>query len=92
MWQIEKTNTGRVKTITINNKKFESSKIRSVFNLRSTSFEIKITDDKVIFNVNGYGHGVGMSQYGANGMAKNGYKYNDILTHYYKNCDIKKIN
>ena len=89
---IEKTNTGRVKTITINNKKFESSKIRSVFNLRSTSFEIKITDDKVIFNVNGYGHGVGMSQYGANGMAKNGYKYNDILTHYYKNCDIKKIN
>lgn len=89
---IEKTNTGRVKTITINNKKFESSKIRNVFNLRSTSFEIKITDDKVIFNVNGYGHGVGMSQYGANGMAKNGYKYNDILTHYYKNCDIKKIN
>lgn len=89
---IEKTNTGRVKTIVINRKKFESSKIRSAFDLKSTSFTINVNNDKVVFNVNGYGHGVGMSQYGANGMAKAGYKYNDILTHYYKNCDIKKIN
>lgn len=89
---IEKTNTGRVKTIVINGKKFESSKIRSAFDLKSTSFTINVNNDKVVFNVNGYGHGVGMSQYGANGMAKAGYKYNDILTHYYKNCDIKKIN
>lgn len=89
---IEKTNTGRVKTIVINGKKFESSKIRSTFDLKSTSFTINVNNDKVVFNVNGYGHGVGMSQYGANGMAKAGYKYNDILTHYYKNCDIKKIN
>lgn len=88
----EKTNTGRVKTIVINGKKFESSKIRSAFDLKSTSFTINVNNDKVVFNVNGYGHGVGMSQYGANGMAKAGYKYNDILTHYYKNCDIKKIN
>lgn len=89
---IEKTNTGRVKTIVINGKKFESSKIRSAFDLKSTSFTINVNNDKVVFNVNGYGHGVGMSQYGANGMAKAGYKYNDILTHYYKKCDIKKIN
>ena len=88
---ITKTNTGRVKTITINGKTFESSKIRSAFNLRSTSFNIELKDDKVIFNVNGYGHGVGMSQYGANGMAKEGYNYQDILNHYYQNCEIKKI-
>ena len=89
---IEKTNTGRIKTITINNKKFKSSEIRTIFNLRSTSFNIEIKDDKVIFNVNGFGHGVGMSQYGANGMAKEGYSYKDILLYYYNNCEIKKIN
>lgn len=89
---IEKTNTGRVKTITINNKNFDSNKIRNIFGLKSTSFTINVSSDKVVFNVNGYGHGVGMSQYGSNGMAKAGYKYKDILNHYYKNCDIKKIN
>lgn len=89
---IEKTNTGRVKTITINDKKFDSSKIRSAFNLKSTSFNIDIRSDTIIFNVNGFGHGVGMSQYGSNGMAKEGYNYKDILNHYYKNCEIKKIN
>ncbi len=89
---IEKTNTGRVKNITINNKTFDSNKIRTIFGLKSTSFTISVSDDKVIFNVNGYGHGVGMSQYGASGMAKEGYNYKDILNHYYKNCEIKKIN
>lgn len=89
---IEKTSTGRVKNITINNKNFEASKIRNAFGLKSTSFTINILNDKVVFNVNGYGHGVGMSQYGSNGMAKSGYNYKDILKHYYKNCDIKKIN
>ena len=39
----------------------------------------------------GYGHGVGMSQYGANGMAKNGYNYKDILTHYYPGTILKNI-
>lgn len=89
---IKKTETGRVKSLTINGKDFSADKIRSIFNLKSTSFTIKITNDKVVFNVNGYGHGVGMSQYGANGMAKQGYNYKQILNHYYKNCEIKKIN
>lgn len=89
---IEKTNTGRVKSLTINNKKFDANKIRNAFGLKSTSFTINILEDKVKFNVNGYGHGVGMSQYGSNGMAKAGYNYKDILNHYYKNCEIKKIN
>ena len=66
--------------------------IKSIFKLRSTSFSIEIKEDKVNFIVNGFGHGVGMSQYGANGMAKEGYDYKDILKHYYKNCEIKKIN
>lgn len=89
---IQKTNTGRVSKLTINGKEISSSKLKNTFNLRSTSFTINITEDKVVFNVNGYGHGVGMSQYGANGMAKEGYKYQDILKYYYQNCEIKKIN
>lgn len=89
---IVKTNTGRIKTLVINDQKFEASKLREAFDLRSTSFTISVVDDKVVFSVNGYGHGVGMSQYGANGMAKSGYNYKDILNHYYKNCEIKKIN
>lgn len=89
---IEKTNTGRVKSLTINNKTFDADKVRSAFNLKSTSFTIEVLNDTVKFNVNGYGHGVGMSQYGANGMAKEGYNYKQIINHYYKNCEIKKIN
>ena len=89
---IEKTSTGRVKTLTINGKKFDSKDIRKIFNLRSTSFTITQKEDKVIFSVKGFGHGVGMSQYGANGMAKEGYTYKDILKHYYKDTEIKKIN
>lgn len=89
---IEKTNTGRIKTLVVNGTKFKSSDIRKIFSLKSTSFNIKINNDKVIFEVKGFGHGVGMSQYGANGMAKQGYNYKDILRHYYSNCDIKKLN
>lgn len=89
---IKKTNTGRVISLNVNGKEFNSSKIRQTFSLKSTSFDIKVTNEKVVFNVNGYGHGVGMSQYGANGMAKEGHSYKDILNHYYKNCEIKKIN
>ena len=76
----------------INGTTFKSSKIRTALGLRSTSFTIDLVEDKVIFNVNGFGHGVGMSQYGANGMAKEGYDYKSILKHYYSNCEIKKIN
>ena len=48
--------------------------------------------DYITIKTKGYGHGVGLSQYGSNGMAKEGYNYKDILLHYYKNCEIKKIN
>ena len=89
---IVRTNSKRVKEITINNKKYTGREIRKIFGLKSTSFDIKLDNEKVIFNVNGFGHGVGLSQYGANGMAKEGYTYKQILTYYYKNCVIKKIN
>ena len=86
------TSTGRIKEISINNKIFKGSEVCSKLSLRSTYFDIKKEKNIIIINNKGYGHGVGMSQYGAQGMAKAGYKYDEILKYYYKNIEIKNIN
>lgn len=88
---LEKTQTGRIKKIKINNKEFTSNTICSKLSLRSTYFKITQSGNIVIINNKGYGHGVGMSQYGAQGMAKYGYDYKSILEYYYTNIEIKKI-
>ncbi len=80
-----------VKEISICNQKITGAKIRSLLNLRSSAFEVKYTDGQFIFTVYGYGHGVGMSQYGANYMAKQGYTFKEILSHYYIDCKIEKV-
>ncbi|MGN0173532.1 MAG: stage II sporulation protein D [Acutalibacteraceae bacterium] len=85
----ETTNSGTVKKITIGEKSFTGQKIREAFSLRSANFDLKYEDKKFIFTVRGFGHGVGMSQYGANAMAKEGSDYQEILNWYYKNCEIK---
>ena len=61
------------------------------FNCQPRDFDIEENRDKLIFTTRGYGHGVGMSQYGANGMAKDGYNYDEILKYYYKNIKIQSI-
>ena len=76
--------------ITINNQEYYGTDIRKKLDLRSTDFNINIRDNMVYITTNGYGHGVGMSQYGANEMAKKGYGYEDILKHYYSNIEIVK--
>lgn len=91
--KIEVTNVsgaGRIKKIKINNVNFTGSKISSIFGLRSTSFTIKKEGNNINITTNGFGHGVGMSQYGAEGMAIEGYKYDEILKHYYSGVKIKK--
>ena len=88
---ISKTSTGRVKKIKINDKELTSGYVMSKLGLRSTYFEIIKEDNKIIIKNKGYGHGVGMSQYGAHGMAKEGYNYQDILKHYYTDIEIKKF-
>ena len=87
----DKTSTGRVKKIKINGKELTGSDVCSKLGLRSTFFEIIKEDNKIIIKNKGYGHGVGMSQYGAQGMAKVGYTYQDILKHYYTGIEIKKF-
>lgn len=89
--KIKRSDTNHVETILINNKEFKGTEIRSLLGLRSTDFTIEIDND-IKITTNGYGHGVGMSQYGANEMAKLGYTYDEILKYYYKNIEIEKIN
>lgn len=81
-FEIIHNKSGRVNTIIINNNTFTGIEFRNFFYLRSTDFEIEITD-KIIITTYGYGHGVGLSQYGANEMAKQGYNYINIIKHYY---------
>lgn len=88
---IERSNTNHVSTITINNKVYSGIQFRKLLNLRSTDFTIDIQDNIYIITTTGYGHGVGMSQYGANQMAKNGSNYKEILNHYYENTEISEI-
>lgn len=85
------TSTGRIKEIKVNQTKFKASDITATFNLRSTFFTIEQAGSNVHFSVKGFGHGVGMSQYGALAMAKKGYQYSEILTHYYQGVQIQKI-
>jgi len=88
---ISQTSTGRIKKIKINDTELTGSYVCSKLGLRSTFFEILKEDSKIIIKNKGYGHGVGMSQYGAQGMAKAGYRYQDILKHYYTDIEIKKF-
>lgn len=81
--EISRSASGRVADITIGGVSFTGSELRTLFSLRSTDFELEYTDGKFVFTVHGYGHGVGMSQYGANTMAESGADYCDILSHYY---------
>lgn len=86
--KITNTDTGMVKTIMIGEKEFKGTEIRKLFSLKSSTFTIKYDDGNFIFNVCGYGHGVGMSQYGADYMARQGFTYEEILKHYYVGTEI----
>lgn len=88
---INRDTSNRVIEITINNKTYKGTEIRTKLNLRSTDFTFTLLENEVLVTTNGYGHGVGMSQYGANLMAKDGYNYQDIIKKYYTGVEIKKI-
>ena len=88
---IERSDSGGIKNIVLYGENFKGTRIRSLFSLRSANFDMSIDNENVIFNVKGNGHGVGMSQYGANYMASTGKKYDEILLSYYtgvKICDM----
>ena len=82
------TDGNRVSSLKINGTKFQGTDIRNTFSLKSTDFSIKTEGGNVIFSVKGNVHGVGMSQYGANCLARDGKNYREILYHYYKGIEI----
>ena len=84
------TDGGTIKEININGNNFSGKKVRELLGLRSADFDISISDNNANITTRGYGHGVGMSQYGANGMANAGYGYKDILSHYYPGTTLTK--
>ena len=88
---ISRSDTNHVSSIIINEKKYTGIEIRKLLDLRSTDFEIEIIEDDVKITTRGYGHGVGMSQNGANSLALEGKKYEDIINYFYKNVSIKKL-
>lgn len=88
---LDRTTAGSVNTIQVGNKKITGRNMRTIFGLNSSNFDLGFNSDTVIFKVKGYGHGVGMSQWGAEGMAQKNYKYDEILFHYYTDTQIKDI-
>ncbi|MDO4749252.1 MAG: stage II sporulation protein D [Eubacteriales bacterium] len=82
--------SGRVESISIGGENIAGTSLRSLFGLRSVSFTLEYTDGRFLFTVTGSGHGVGMSQYGANVMASEGADYAEILAHYYPGTVLSK--
>lgn len=87
----ERYESGRVKTVSVAGEEISGKEMRSLFTLNSTNFTIRYGADSLTFETKGYGHGVGMSQAGANAMAQSGEDYASILTHYYTGAALGKI-
>ena len=85
------TNSGRIDKVKIGGVVYKAEELRTLLGLRSTNFTVNKEGEKVIFNVKGNGHGVGMSQVGADYYAKIGYTYIGIIKHYYTGVDVTKI-
>lgn len=79
---------GKIKYITVDGTEITGREMRSIFNLNSTNFNFIQTENEIEIVTTGYGHGVGMSQWGADGMADEGYNYKEILKHYFTDINI----
>lgn len=85
---ISRSESGGVKEIRLGNEKVKGTEFRMLLKLNSTNFEFTVGESEVKFTCKGYGHGVGMSQWGANVMGKAGKSYDEILKHYYTGINI----
>ncbi len=88
---LEYTEGNRVKTVKIGNLQLSGVEVRTILGLRSANFDITINGDEITFTVKGYGHGVGMSQTGADSMAKSGSNYEEIIKHFYSGVEIEYL-
>ena len=88
---VSRSDAGGIKEIKIGGATIRGLDFRLAIGLNSTNFQYTISNNEIIFESKGYGHGVGMSQWGANIMSKNGSEYNSILKHYYTGVELKEI-
>lgn len=88
---LEMSKGGRIKKMQVGNKTIKGSEFRMLFNLNSADFKWERSGNTIKFTTKGYGHGVGMSQYGANVMAKKGGDFKDILKYYYSDVELKRV-
>ena len=89
---IERDESNRVATVKIGNLNLSGVETRTLLGLRSANFTIEISEKEILFKVIGYGHGVGMSQTGADALAKQGKNYEDIIKHFYTGVKIIEMN
>lgn len=87
---IKTTDAGTVSAVNIGSQSVTGQEVRDAFSLRSANFDVVYTLDAFVFTVRGYGHGAGMSQYGANEMAKQGFDYQEILSWYYPGTKLEQ--
>ncbi len=80
---VQRNESGRIEKVQLGGVDFSGAELRQYFSLRSTAFELEYAEGLFCFTVTGYGHGIGMSQYGAKHMAQDGADYRSILAHYY---------
>lgn len=88
IWVESRFPSGRVETVLVGEEPLTGRQLREALGLRSNWFDVHVDGEDVIFTVKGYGHGVGLSQYGADGMARAGYSFDQILRHYYTGVEI----
>lgn len=89
---LERSEAGYIVSVQVGNEVISGEELRSAFNTRSSNMTISQSGDEMHITTKGYGHGVGMSQFGSNEMAKEGKVYQEILEHYYVGVEIKNIN
>ena len=89
---VERDDSNRVVTVKIGDLNLSGVETRTLLGLRSANFTVEISEKEILFKVIGYGHGVGMSQTGADALAKQGKNYEEIINHFYKGVKIIEMN
>ena len=87
---VQATEGGGVESLQVGGVSFTGTTLRSVLKLRSTVFSVSVTEDEIFIDTKGFGHRVGMSQYGAEAMAEKGSTYKEILYHYYQGVTLEE--
>lgn len=88
---VNRSSTERLMTLQVNDLSLTGHELRNLLSLPSTRVSWKVEQNKIVFTTKGYGHGVGLCQYGADGMAKEGYDYQEILKHYYRDVEVVPV-